>query len=127
MGCWGSENAIQSPTQHPAPNTQHPHRGLLMNLSALNNIVNAVLYEGYMLYPYRPSSVKNRQRWTFGGLYPQAYSVAHGDDAWTTQAEFLVVCDQPCTPGARIDIRVRFLHLLARDVGALEQPLAEVP
>jgi hypothetical protein len=31
-------------------------------------IATAVLYEGYILYPYRPSSVKNRQRWTFGGV-----------------------------------------------------------
>ena len=100
----------------------------MTNLALVDKIANAVLYEGYMLYPYRPSSVKNRQRWTFGGLYPQAYSAAHGgSDAWTTQAEFLVVCDQPGEPGARIDVRVRFLHLLARDVGALEQPLAEVP
>ncbi len=38
----------------------------------VRSIADAVMYEGYMLYPYRPSSVKNRQRWTFGGLYPEA-------------------------------------------------------
>ena len=42
-----------------------------MNLARVEPIVNAVLYEGYMLYPYRASSVKNRQRWTFGGIYPR--------------------------------------------------------
>ena len=36
----------------------------------------AVLYEGYLLYPYRPSSVKNRQRWTFGGLFPRDCDLA---------------------------------------------------
>ena len=40
-----------------------------MNQAIVDRIVNAVLYEGYILYPYRPS-VKNRQRWTFGGVYP---------------------------------------------------------
>ncbi len=43
-----------------------------MNLALVERIVAAVLYEGYMLYPYRPSSVKNQQRWTFGGVYPRA-------------------------------------------------------
>ena len=41
-----------------------------MNKALVDQIVDAVLYEGYILYPYRPS-VKNRQRWTFGGLYPR--------------------------------------------------------
>jgi hypothetical protein len=44
-----------------------------MNAPLVDQIANAVLYEGYLLYPYRPS-VKNRQRWTFGGLYPRPYS-----------------------------------------------------
>ena len=43
-----------------------------MNRALVDPIANAVLYEGYILYPYRPA-VKNRQRWTFGGLYPEAY------------------------------------------------------
>ena len=40
-------------------------------MSPVESVVQALLYEGYMLYPYRPSSVKNRQRWTFGGVYPE--------------------------------------------------------
>ena len=46
-----------------------------MNQALVDQIVDAVLYEGYILYPYRPS-VKNQQRWTFGGLYPRAYCFA---------------------------------------------------
>ncbi len=41
-----------------------------MNSEAIEKIANAVLYEGFMLYPYRNSSVKNQQRWHFGVLYP---------------------------------------------------------
>ena len=29
-----------------------------------------------MLYPYRPSAVKNRQRFNFGVIYPEAHSRA---------------------------------------------------
>jgi len=95
-----------------------------MNLTLVEQIVNAVLYEGYMLYPYRPSSVKNRQRWTFGGIYPQAYSLAQGGaEASSIQTECLVVSDQH----AVLDIKVRFLHLLAREVGMLDAPMRELP
>lgn len=40
--------------------------------SAVEKIANAVLYEGYMLYPYTASSLKNQQRWNFGVLPPQS-------------------------------------------------------
>ena len=82
-------------------------------------IANAVLYEGYILYPYRPSSVKNRQRWTFGGLYPQPYSQAQGEpDSWQLQTECLVVGSADTT----LAVKARFLHLLWREVGELKPP-----
>jgi hydrogenase maturation protease len=86
-----------------------------MNLGLVERIVNAVLYEGYILYPYRPSAVKNRQRFNFGALYPESYSLADkGTDAWSMQTESLVL------GGARavIDVKARFLHLTSRDVAA---------
>jgi hypothetical protein len=89
-----------------------------MNQALVDRIVQALLYEGYILYPYRPS-VKNRQRWTFGGLYPQAYCTAQGGaDSWTMQTECLVRGAQPS-----LDLTVRFLHLQTRQIGALEQPV----
>lgn len=95
-----------------------------MNRALVDSIVSAVLYEGYMLYPYRPSSAKNRQRWTFGGIYPRAYSERQrGSDAWAMQTECLVEGDEHAT----LDVTVRFLHLLMRQVGELERPLAELP
>jgi hydrogenase maturation protease len=73
-------------------------------------IADAVLWEGYMLYPYRPSNVKNRQRWTFGGLYPVAYAERKGE-ASKLRAEVLV------RPSKRtcLTIIVRFLHLLSQE------------
>lgn len=93
-----------------------------MNLRLVERLVNAVLYEGYILYPYRPSAVKNQQRFNFGALCPEAYSAAqHGTEAWRMQTECLVRGG----PRATINVRVRFLHLLAREVGELITPLCE--
>ncbi len=33
-------------------------------------VADAVLYEGYLLYPYRANSAKNQCRWQFGVLGP---------------------------------------------------------
>ena len=42
-----------------------------MNQKLVDTVVHAVLYEGYILYPYRASAKKNRQRFTFGRVYPE--------------------------------------------------------
>src|SRR5690242_3900014 len=88
-----------------------------MNQALLDRVVNAVLYEGYVLYPYRPS-VKNRQRWTFGGLHPEG-----GPDASASQTECLVAAG----PDGVVSATVRFLHLTARQVGAVDPPLPRWP
>jgi hypothetical protein len=89
-----------------------------MNTQRIDAIAKAVLYEGYMLYPYRRSSVKNRQRFNFGVLYPEPYSeVQTGSDAWRTQTECLV---QGAVPA--IEVRVRFLKLVARTVRQQTEP-----
>jgi hydrogenase maturation protease len=94
-----------------------------MNRELVKRIADAVLYEGYILYPYRPS-VKNRQRWTFGGLYPEAYCQAPGGaDAWSSQTECLVQGDERTA----LEATVRFLHLTDRRVGEFVPPLARWP
>jgi hypothetical protein len=95
-----------------------------MNLATVDKIAKAVLYEGYMLYPYRPSSVKNQQRWNFGVLCPQSYSEAQkGSEAWTMQTECLI--EGSSLTG--LEVRVRFLQLVARSVGELTTPVNELP
>jgi hypothetical protein len=84
-----------------------------MNHALVDSIVKAVLYEGYMLYPYRPSAVKNRQRFNFGVVYPRPYSNAnHVLDACTMQTECLIVgnAETQCI------VRVRFLRMIARTI-----------
>lgn len=87
-----------------------------MSLEQVKEVANAVLYEGYLLYPYRQSAIKNRQRWTFGVVYPQEYSEANGGiEPWEMQTECLVMG----IASTSLDVHVRFLHLLLRTV---EQP-----
>ncbi|HEX5270152.1 MAG TPA: hypothetical protein VFW33_06695 [Gemmataceae bacterium] len=93
-----------------------------MNRSAVDRIADTVLYEGYILYPYRPS-VKNRQRWTFGGLYPAAWCRPGGGDASACQTECLVSGG----PETTFEAVVRFLHLTARQAGEVAPPLAHWP
>ena len=94
-----------------------------MNFALVDKIARALLYEGYLLYPYRPS-VKNAQRWTFGGVYPREWSDAqNGTDPFFMQTECLVAGDD----ATRIHVQVRFLHLIDRIVGRLSQPLRDWP
>src|SRR5580704_8138563 len=94
-----------------------------MNAAFVDRIVKAVLYEGYMLYPYRPSAVKNRQRFNFGVVYPRAFSEAHGGtDAWTMQTECLVLGNED----TQCVVRVRFLRMVTRSVGRLRIPSSEL-
>src|ERR1700730_18507957 len=73
-----------------------------------------------MLYPYRPSSVKNRQRWNFGVVYPRNYSEAQqGTDPWCTRTECLVKGGAQ----AGITVKVRFLQAISRTVGDVQTPL----
>jgi hydrogenase maturation protease len=93
-----------------------------MNRALVDQIVNAVLYEGYILYPYRPS-LKNRQRWTIGSLFPRAHAEAQtAGDPWFMQTEVLIRGKE----NTRLSVEVRFLHLMSRLVGKLEHPLAEL-
>ena len=82
-------------------------------MDTAKKIAEAVLYEGYLLWPYRRSARKNQQRWTFGGVYPRAYSEARGeDDPWIMQTQCLVVGDGETA----VEIKVRFLHVVEREV-----------
>src|SRR6202022_2325383 len=93
-----------------------------MNTKSVDAIANAVLYEGYMLYPYRPSSVKNRQRFNFGVLYPKSHSEAQtGSDAWSLQVE----CFVEESSQAAIEVRVRFLKLVNRSVWKITSSASE--
>jgi hypothetical protein len=82
----------------------------------VERIADAVLYEGYILYPYRPSTVKNQQRWNFGVLCPESYAIAQrGTESAWIRTECLIEADSATT----LDVKVRFLHLMMREVAEL--------
>jgi len=94
-----------------------------MNSKLVEEIANAVLYEGYMLYPYRPTSVKNRQRWNFGVVYPRNYSeLQKGTDPWNTQTECLVAGSALTT----VNLKVRFLQGISRETETEVLPSSSV-
>lgn len=77
-----------------------------MNTDAVEKIANAVLYEGYLLYPYRSSAVKNRQRFNFGVLYPRGYGEA---------SEMKTECLATGGDAATLEVRIRFLQMSEQD------------
>ena len=81
----------------------------------VEKIAAAVLYEGYVLWPYRRSAQKNQRRWTFGGVYPRAFSETAGtNDPWLMQTQCLVVGQSPT-----VEVKVRFLQVVERRVASL--------
>lgn len=86
-----------------------------MNFESVEEIAAAILYEGYILYPYRPTSIKNRQRWNFGTLYPRVYAEAQRPaEPFRFVAEVLVVADA----NASLDVKISFLQLIRQQNAA---------
>jgi hypothetical protein len=79
-------------------------------------LADAVLYEGYLLYPYRASAAKNQARWQFGVLMPRRWSEQGSDEPWSTQTECLLEPDDDTT----VSVLVRFLHVQAKSVEAVD-------
>jgi hypothetical protein len=83
-----------------------------MNFERARKIADAVLYEGYVLYPYRASARKNHIRWQFGVLAPRAWSENGGSEQWWRQTECLVECGD----ATRIVGKMRFLQVVRRRI-----------
>lgn len=85
-----------------------------MSFEQARKIADAVLYEGYVLYPYRASAAKNRLRWQFGIVVPRGYSERGGEPS-VMQPECLI---EPVAKAALV-VRLRFLQLQSRIVERL--------
>ncbi|MBC2642051.1 MULTISPECIES: hypothetical protein [unclassified Rhodococcus (in: high G+C Gram-positive bacteria)] len=82
------------------------------SLQRVRAVADAVLYEGYLLYPYRASSSKNQSRWQFGVLGPPgAMESGVGEDPRMS-------CQTLMRAGDRVgvNVTVRFLQLQVRSV-----------
>jgi hypothetical protein len=71
---------------------------------------DAVLYEGYLLYPYRASAGKNRVRWQWGVLVPPSYASAEIGEHASARAECLL---EPLERTI-LHVKLRFLQAQTR-------------
>ena len=75
-------------------------------------VADAVLYEGYLLYPYRANSRKNQTRWQFGVLGPAGAAAAGIGEDDSLSAQVLVAP----RGNPSVSVVVRFLQLQHRGV-----------
>ena len=81
-----------------------------VSLDAVRRIADAVLYEGYILYPYRASSQKNRSRWQFGVVMAPGYAAVDPSESSVTQSEWVLEhSGQPV-----VQVILRFLQVQRR-------------
>ena len=81
-----------------------------VNLDAVRRVADAVLYEGYILYPYRASSQKNRSRWQFGVVMAPGYAAVDPSESSVIQSEW--VLEHSGRPAVRVILR--FLQVQRR-------------
>lgn len=83
----------------------------MTGLDSARAVADAVLYEGYLLYPYRASAPKNRVRWQWGVLMPEDVVAADPSERSSCRTD-VVVDGRPTS----LTVRVRLLQVQARGV-----------
>jgi hypothetical protein len=79
-----------------------------LSVDPVRAIADAVLYEGYVLWPYTRSAMKNQQRFTWGGVYPLGWR--------EDRSELVVQCLVEGDGEMALDVCARFLHVVRRQV-----------
>jgi hypothetical protein len=86
-----------------------------VSLADARRVADAVLYEGYVLFPYRAKSLKSQVRWQFGVVAPKSVAEFDPGERWSMQTEVLI--DSSRRPV--LDVKLRFLRVQSRSVEAL--------
>ena len=92
-------------------------------LTAARAVADAVLYEGYLLYPYRASAGKNQCRWQFGVLGPPGAAEAGAGEEPGLASELLL----SHRGAAELTVRLRCLQLQSREVQRVDAAQGFVP
>lgn len=117
----GMASADTTGTRHTSPDQS------LSIFEQLCAVADAVLYEGYLLYPYRRSSAKNRVRWQFGVLFPRDWverdgpvvpGVSGSADSWYQQTECVLRIRRP---DALLRVRLRYLQMQRKQVESADR------
>jgi len=91
----------------------------VMNLAIVDKIVNALLYEGYILYPYRASTMKKPASLQFWASSIQGCTQRRNPAP--TRGTMQTHCLAVDAGSASIEICVRFLRIVDRVVGVREE------
>ena len=96
-----------------------------MTLDLARTVADAVLYEGYLLYPYRATSQKNQARWQFGVLGPPGAAEAGVGEESTMSVECLLsratgTAHLDHLPRPTVRVYLRFLQLQHRGLECLD-------
>jgi hypothetical protein len=75
--------------------------------SVLENLTRTLLYEGYSLYPYYRSAIKNQKPIPFGVIFPKDYNAHYEHSHSNMQSQNILTGNDDLT----VAINVRFLHL----------------
>ena len=75
--------------------------------SILEKLTHTLLYEGYSLYPYYRSAIKNQKPIPFGVIFPKDYNAYNEHSHSHIQSQSIIYGSSDLT----VSINVRFLHL----------------
>jgi hypothetical protein len=92
------------------------------HLEHARKVADAILYEGYLLYPYHKSAQKNQLRFQFGVLMPRGYAEVDPHEPNSCQTECLLDCPED----AEVRVGVRFLHVQRRLVRGISPESGEL-
>ena len=92
------------------------------HLAHARRVADAILYEGYLLYPYRQSSQKNQVRFQFGVLMPPGYFAVDPHESAASQTECLLECGDD----AQVTVVARFLQFQDRIVAGISPETGEL-
>jgi hypothetical protein len=92
------------------------------HLDHARRVADAILFEGYLLYPYHKSAQKNQVRFQFGVLMPPGYAAVDPNEPSASQTECLL----ECRDDAEVRVLVRFLQLQRRLVQSVSPETGEL-
>ena len=92
------------------------------HLAHARQVADAVLYEGYLLYPYHQAAPKNQVRFQFGVLMPPGYAQVDPHEPAVQQTECLLECPD----SAQVRVLARFLQLQDRTVQGVSPDTGEL-
>jgi hypothetical protein len=81
-----------------------------VNFVVARAVADAVMYEGYILYPYRASAAKNRSRWQFGVVMSPGYTAVDPSERAFAQTECILEHGAQPT----VTVAIRFLQVQRR-------------